>query len=61
MPPVNSLSSHALAVLQSRMTVAGETSKTAAVSSTDRPPKNRISTTRTLRGSNRDNATSAEA
>ena len=41
--------SQILALLQSRLTVTGETLSTTAVSSTLRPPKNRISTTRTLR------------
>ena len=36
--------SHALAMLQSRFTVAGEMSSATAVSSTDKPPKNRSST-----------------
>src|SRR4029077_2469365 len=43
--------SHALARLQSRSTVCVDTSKAAAVSSTERPPKNLISTTLALRAS----------
>ena len=43
--------SQILALLQSRLTVTGETLSTMAVSSTLRPTKKRISTTRTLRGS----------
>lgn len=41
--------SHAFANFQSRITVSGETFSTSAVSSTLRPPKNRSSTTWTLR------------
>src|SRR5687767_7597382 len=40
----NSRNSHAFALTQSRFTVAGETPTTSAVSSIDRPPKNRSST-----------------
>ena len=39
-------------MLQSRITVTGETFSTSAISSTESPPKYRISTTRHLRGSN---------
>ena len=43
-------------MLQSRITVTGETLSTSAVSSTLSPPKKRISTTCTLRGSSRASA-----
>ena len=43
--PVSSRYSQILALLQSRLTVTGETLSTMAVSSTLRPPKKRISTT----------------
>ena len=42
-PPPSSRYSHNLAILQSRLTVAGETFSTSAASSTLSPPKNRIS------------------
>ena len=41
----SSRANHALAILQSRMTVCGEMSSTSAVSSTDSPPKKRSSMT----------------
>ncbi len=48
-----SRASQALASLQSRRTVSGETFSTSAVSSTLKPPKKRNSTTRLFRGSTR--------
>ena len=48
-PPFISRKSHALAVLQSRFTVARDTPSASAVSSSVRPAKNRHSTTRAWR------------
>ena len=53
--------SHAFASRQSRITVSGDTPSAAAVSSTVRPPKNRISTTLALRSSIFASASSASS
>ena len=44
-PPPSSRSNHSFAIFQSRLTVSREMCNASAVSSTVRPPKNRISTT----------------
>src|SRR5436309_7971760 len=49
--PFSSRRSHNLARRQSRFTVSADTASASAVSSTLKPPKNRISTTRLLRAS----------
>lgn len=53
--------SQARARLQSRRTVATETSRTSAISLWLNPPKNRISITRLLRGSSASRAFSASS
>ena len=58
---LSSRASHALARLQSRSTVCGETDSATAVSSTLRPPKKRNSTTRAFRGSRRASSCSASS
>ena len=59
--PATPASSHAFASFQSRITVSTDTFKTAAVSSTLSPPKNRSSITRALRSSTAANASSASS
>src|SRR5262245_13688744 len=56
-----SRSNHTLANFQSRRTVSGETLSAAAVSSTLRPPKNRISTTSPFLRSTADSAFNASS
>src|SRR6185295_5886992 len=59
--PLISRCSHALARVQSRAMVNGETARTSAVSSTLRPPKNRSSTTLLFRSSTVASRASAES
>ena len=58
---LSSVKSHARAIFQSRITVSEDTFTTSAVSFTLRPPKNRSSTIRDLRGSTSARADSASS